>query len=331
MTAEAPLIVVTCRVHDEVIALLEPHARLILNQSPDALAPAELRERARDATALLVFMCDRVDDTLLAECPQLRVVAGALKGYDNIDVAAATRRRVYVANVPGHLTAPTAELAVALLLGLARKVAMGDRHVRGGGFRGWRPILFGTGLGGRSVGIVGMGAVGQAIARRLDGFEASLSYYDPRGLDDAAEQRLNLKRLPLDDLLTASDGVILALPLTAETRHLLDRDRLRRLREGALLVNIGRGSVVEEEAVAEALEVGQLGGYAADVFCMEDLSLPDCPRSIPAGLLASERTLFTPHLGSAVGPVRLAIEQEAAANILDALAGKRPRGALNAW
>jgi phosphonate dehydrogenase len=154
-------------------------------------------------------------------------------------------------------------------------------------------------------------------------------YHDAHPVDAAEVQRLGVRYLPLDELLGTSDVVIPLLPLTADTLLWLDADRLRQLKPGALLVNVARGSLVDEEAVADALEAGRLGGYAADVFAMEDLARADRPRSIPARLLAAERTLFTPHLGSAVADVRRRIELHAARSIEQALAGERPDGAVN--
>jgi phosphonate dehydrogenase len=269
-----------------------------------------------------------VHEELLAACPRLKVVAGALKGADNIDVTACTRRGVWVTVVPDLLTAPTAELAVALLLGLARNVAPGDARVRGADFDGWRPTLYGRTLDGATAGIVGLGAVGRAIAERLAGFGCRVLGHDPHPGD--AGRAMVPENVPLDALLAASDHVILAAPLTAESHHLLDGARLRTMREGALLVNVGRGSVVDEEAVADALTAGRLGGYAADVFELEDRSLPDRPRTVAPRLLAMrDRTLFTPHLGSAVASVRLAIEHTAARSVRAVLEGKRPPGAVN--
>jgi phosphonate dehydrogenase len=315
-----------------VVEQLGACGELVLNQTDEALSPDELLSRARGADALMAFMCDRVDESFLAACSQLKIVSGALKGFDNIDVETATRRKIWVSNVSGHLTAPTAELAVALLLGLARKVAAGDRLVRSGKFSGWRPVLFGVGLAHQPIGILGMGRIGQAVAQRLAGFDAQLRYFDTRQLLEAEERDLAISFAPLEQLLNWAAALVVCLPLTEQTHHLLGPEQLALLPKGALVVNIGRGSVVNEVAVAKALAEGRLGGYAADVFALEDQSLPDHPRSIPASLLADvDRTIFTPHLGAAVDSIRLAIEHEAADNIVEALAGREPWGAVNRW
>ncbi len=301
-------VVITQRVFPQTIDLLSPHADVIIG-------PPQ-----RDADALMVFMPDSLDDEFLRSCPNLKIVAGALKGCDNFDVEACTRLGIWFTVVPDLLTEPTAELALAMLLGLARNVMAGDRVIRSGNYQGWRPILYGAGLAGSTVGIIGFGAVGRALARMLQGFSCRIQYYDPAG--DAS--------IPLDALLSSSDFVLPLLPLTADTLHLLGRDALARMKRGSYLINVSRGSVVDEEAVADAIESGHLAGYAADTFEMEDWARPNRPRQInPRLLRLIDRTLFTPHLGSAVTSARLQIELAAANNILQALAGERPSGAIN--
>lgn len=322
-------VVITHRVHTEVLELLGRSCEVIANQTPDSLTRAELLRRCRDADALLVFMPDHVDEELLRHSARLKVVSGALKGYDNIDVAACTGRGIWVSYVEDLLTGATADLAVGLLIALDRHLLAGDRYVRSGRHRGWRPKFYGGGLAGRQVGIIGMGAVGRAVAHRLHAFDAKLVYTDPRPLPTADEAEFKARSVGLGVLLACSSAVVLTAPLTAQTRHLIGPAALRQLWEGALLVNVGRGSVVDEEAVADALITGRLGGYAADVFAFEDWAHQGRPRAIPPRLLAHHRTVFTPHLGSAVGDVRRKIEMAAAQCILDVRAGKAPSVAVN--
>lgn len=323
-------IVVTHWVHQEVVDQLSPYGTLRLNQTRDSLSSDELKERMRDAHAMMAFMPDRVDEAFLELCPNLRVIGAALKGYDNFDVEACTRRGVWFTMVPDLLTAPTAELAVGLLLGLARNITRGDRLVRSGGYQGWRPVLYGSGLSGATIGILGMGRVGRAIAQRLAGFDASIIYHDPQPLKDPVSSLQGLSRATLSEVIRQSDYLICATPLNRTTMHLINEQTLAAMKPGSRLVNIGRGSVVRERAVAAALESGHLAGYAADVFEMEDWALEERPQSIDVGLLSdTERTLFTPHLGSAVDEVRKAIALEAARNIIQVLEGDVPQGAVN--
>lgn len=320
---------VTCAVPPETLEPLRALAVIEANEVPEPLAADDLACRARDATGVLAFMPDRIDGALLRACPALRIVALAAKGFDNFDRDVFDREGVWLSAVPDLLSGPTAELAVALLLGLARRLPEGDRLVRAGGFRGWRPRLYGLGLEGATVGIVGMGGVGQGVARRLQGFGCRLVYSDPRTVATEAERRFGMERLPLAALQACADVLVLALPLTAETAGLVDHAFLAALKPGCLLVNPARGSLVDEEAVAAALEAGRLEGYAADVFAFEDLARDERPDEIPPRLLAQERTLFTPHLGSAVAEVRAAIVREAALNLCDVLEGRAPRSAVN--
>ncbi|NKC31083.1 NAD(P)-dependent oxidoreductase [Falsiroseomonas selenitidurans] len=319
--APTPRILVTQPLYGRVLQRLTDFATVEMNPGPEPWAAAELRARAAEADGLLTFMTDHLDEAFLAACPRLRMIGCALKGADNFDLDACRRRGVAVSVVPDLLTAPTAELAVGLLIGLGRNLRAGDALVRGGGFAGWRPILYGAGLDGATVGLLGFGRVGQAVAARLQGFGCRLV-----GHDAAAPPPPGVAALPLDALLPAADALVLALPLTPSTRHILDAARLAALPPHALVVNVARGSLVDEAAVAEALHAGRLGGYAADVFALEDWALPDRPRAIPPALLAHPRTLFTPHLGSAVAQVREAIEMSAAESLAAFFAGARVPG-----
>jgi len=325
-----PRVVLSSWVHAEVIRLLETSCEVVSNETREALERKELLRRCRDAFGLMAFMSERIDDSFLAECPNLRIIACALKGYDNFDMEACTRRGVWLTIIPDLLTASTAELTIGLMIALGRNVLPGDRLIRSGRFRGWRPILYGQGINGSTVGFFGAGAVGQAIARRLSGFNATLLYADEVSLSPDQEGELRIRRVPPEELLTQSDFVALCLPLQASTRHLVNADFLRAMKPGAMLVNTARGSLVDEAAVAEALETGTLGGYAADVYAFEDWALTDRPNEIPEALLnAMDRTVLTPHIGSAVDRVRQEIALQAARSVLQALRGEVPYGAVN--
>lgn len=325
-----PKVVITHWVHPEIIDLLQAVADVVPNTTRDTLPRAEVLRRAQDADALMAFMPDSIDAAFLDACPKLRIIGAALKGYDNFDVDGCTRRGIWFSIVPDLLTIPTAELTIGLLLGLTRHVLQGDRRIRSGSFQGWRPELYGCGLTGRTLGIIGMGAVGRAIAKRLAGFDMRLVYCDQRPLDADLERAWGTRRVTLEELLASSDFVVPMLPMTPETQHLIHAGTLARMKRGSFLINACRGSVVDELAVAEALAGGHLAGYAADVFEMEEWQRVDRPAGIPQALLNNTgQTLFTPHLGSAVKEVRLEIEREAARNILQALAGQRPSGAIN--
>lgn len=323
-------VLVTHWVHPEVLTLLESHCTVRANPERDTWSPAQVRAAARDCHAMIAFMPDTVDEAFLADCPRLKIVAAALKGSDNFDIEACTRRGIWFTRVPDLLTVPTAELALGLMIGVARHVLAGDDHIRSGSFAGWRPALYGTGLHGATLGLIGLGAVGRALAERASACGMKVVYTDP--LPPAAnwDGRRTAEPVPFEALLARSDYVLPLVHLMPSTRHLINAAALACMKRGAYLVNAGRGSVVDEAAVAASLAAGHLAGYAADVFEMEDWALEARPRTIHPALLADRaRTLFTPHLGSAVDAVRRDIALEAAHNVLDAFAGRRPRGAMN--
>ena len=323
-------VVVTHWVHPEVVSYLAGFCEPRVPSAAEGVWPrTRVAELAATADGLITCMADTVDDSFLARCPRLRVISATLKGYDNFDAAACTRRGVWLTILPDLLTVPTAELAVALILGVTRQLGPADRYVRSGQFTGWRPQFYGTGLAGATVGIAGMGQVGQAAAARLRAFGTRIVYYDQRPLDPALAGQLAATRLDLAGLLAASDIVLMLLPLATDTVQLIDAAALARMRPGAFLVNVGRGSVVDEQAVLAALQAGRLGGYAADVFAMEDWALPGHPVQIPPGLLSHPLTLFTPHLGSAVDSVRRDMSLAAARQVEQALNGHRPDHAVN--
>ncbi|RRE79449.1 hydroxyacid dehydrogenase [Klebsiella pneumoniae] len=320
-----PKLVITHRVHDEILQLLAPHCELVTNQTDSTLTREEILRRCRDAQAMMAFMPDRVDADFLQACPELRVVGCALKGFDNFDVDACTARGVWLTFVPDLLTVPTAELAIGLAVGLGRHLRAADAFVRSGEFQGWQPQFYGTGLDNATVGILGMGAIGLAMSACRDGARPCsttrrrLWIHKPSSSACASGVQRTLRQLGLHPA---------GASLNADTQHLVNAELLALVRPGALLVNPCRGSVVDEAAVLAALERGQLGGYAADVFEMEDWARADRPRLIDPALLAHPNTLFTPHIGSAVRAVRwrLNVVQRRTSSVL---AGARPINAAN--
>lgn len=328
--AQRPKIVATNPVFPETQALLEAHATVEINPSLEPWHYEEVRQRCRDATGLIVFMNDSIDANFLVACPDLRVIGAALKGFDNIDVQAATDAGVWVTIVPDLLTIPTAELAIGLMLSLGRNINVGDRNIKSKGFRGWRAELYGAGLAGATVGIVGFGLVGRAIAERLVGFQCRLLAYDQSVSASPAASWPYVTMMGLEDVISRSDYVVLALPLTSDTKHVINPRTIATMKRGARLINPARGSLVDESAIADAIGQGHLAGYAADTFECEDWALDNRPSGIDRRLTQlSAPTVFTPHIGSAVTEVRREIELSAARSILDVLAGHVPFGAVN--
>ncbi|MFL5392123.1 MAG: 2-hydroxyacid dehydrogenase [Myxococcales bacterium] len=272
----------------------------------------ELLRRAAFADAIVATLSDRVDAELLAAAPRLRVVANHAVGYDNVDVAACTTRRVWVCNTPDVLTDATADLTFALILGVARRVREGERIVREARWKYWAPtMLLGLELRGAVLGIVGYGRIGRAVAERARGF----------GMEVIWSGGSAAGSVPLDDLLARSDIVSIHCPLTPATRHLIGPPQLSRMKRTALLVNTARGPIVDEAALCAALEAGTIGGAGLDVF-------EDEPRVHP-GLLGRDDVVLVPHIGSATGATRARMAELALTDAARVLRGERPLHPVN--
>jgi glyoxylate reductase len=280
---------------------------------PERLPPPEdlLRESASAAEGLLSLLTDRVDAALIDACPELRVISNYAVGVDNVDLEAATARSIPVGNTPGVLTESTADLALALLLGISRRLAEGDAFVRAGEWVTWEPeLLLGHDLHGATVGIVGFGRIGQAVARRLDGFGCEVLHTSRSG------------GVGLGELLERSDFVTLHCPLTPETRGLIGAEALRRMKESAYVVNTARGPIVDSEALHAALVAGEIAGAALDVTD---------PEPLPGdhSLLGAPNLIVIPHLGSATHATRERMADMAVDNLLAGLAGERMPNCAN--
>ncbi|MGH1361219.1 MAG: NAD(P)-dependent oxidoreductase [Burkholderiaceae bacterium] len=327
--AHSAKIVVAQPIEPETLARLQRCASTRMNQGPEPLTGQALAAECLQAQALMAFMTERIDDAFLAQCPHLKIVAGALKGFDNIDVDACTRRGIAVTIVPDLLTDPTAELAIALMINVARHVRPADQHVRSGQFSGWRPTFFGQTIQGATIGVVGAGCVGQAILKMLSGFRCERLYYDVQTLPAETETALDARFSSLADLQAQADFTVLALPLTPTTFGLVDTQFIANMKAGSYLINPARGSLVLESAVADALDSGHLAGYGADVYECEDWAQANRPSAIEPRLLRADNTVLTPHIGSAVTSVRRAIVASAADSIISLLGGTMPQAAVN--
>ncbi|WP_190822814.1 2-hydroxyacid dehydrogenase [Saccharopolyspora pogona] len=282
------------------------------------LTAPELREAVRGAHAIVAMLHDRIDAGLVAAAgPQLQVVANVAVGYDNIDVPAVTERGVIVTNTPGVLVDATADLALGLLLMVTRRLGEGERLLRAR--QPWTfhlGFMLGAGLQGKTLGIVGLGDIGQAVARRARAFGMSIAYTGRRRAAAEVEAEFDARFLPQDELLRTADVVSLHCPLTEQTRHLIDEAALAVMKPTAFLINTSRGPVVDERALAKALQEGQIGGAALDVFERE-------PEVEPA-LLDLDNVVVVPHLGSATTETRTAMAELAARNVAAVLTGAEP-------
>ena len=318
-----PRLVVTRRIPEPALELLREAGELWVSERDAPLETAELHLAIRGANAAITLLHDRVDgDFLDAAGPQLRCVANVAVGFDNIDVPAATERGVLVTNTPRVLTDATADLAFALILMVTRRLGEGERVIRSRTPWSWNMFfMLGSGLQEKTLGIVGLGGIGAAVARRARAFGMRIAYAGRSAAAPELEAELEATRLPLEELLRSADVVSLHCPLTEETRHLIDAERLGLMKATAYLVNSARGPIVDEAALAEALREGTIAGAGLDVFERE----PEVHRD----LLELENAVLVPHLGSATLETRTAMAVLAARNAIAVCGGKPPLTPVN--
>jgi len=307
-----PRILITRKLPSSVLSKLERAAEIDLHTGETALPPAELRARVADKDALICLLTDTVDRALVDAGPRLKVISNVAVGYNNIDIPYATSRGIVVTNTPDVLTESVADFTWALILAVTRRLAEGERVLRRGAWKGWAlDFMLGTELRGKQLGLVGVGRIGRAVAARAPAFGMRVVYSEVfETTVDGAEQ------MSFDRVLNTSDVVSLHVPLTPETRHLIDKRALARMKRSAFLINTARGPVVDEEALAWALQQHLIAGAALDVFEQEPAVHPD--------LLALENVLLVPHLASGTTETRTAMADLAAENALAVLSGREP-------
>ena len=283
---------------------------------------AELFEFIGDKDGLLCLLTDKIDRKFFEAASKLRAIANYAVGFNNIDVTEATKRGIPVTNTPGVLTETTADLAWALLMDVARRVSEGDRYTRAGRFKGWGPmLLMGGDVYGKTLGIIGMGRIGQAVAKRASGFDMTVVYSDVDSLPPDREKELNANRTDLETLLRESDFVTIHTPLTKETHHLIGDKQFSLMKPSAYLINTARGPVIDEEALAEALSKKKIAGAGMDVFEHEPKIEPE--------LFNMDNVVLLPHIGSASVETRSRMAVMAAENLVAGLRGEKPPNCLN--
>ena len=316
-----PTVIVSAPLPGNAIDLLrKKNLKVIVGASPYGFSDNELLSILRenpDTLAVLALLSNRMDKRLIENAPRLRVIANYAVGVDNIDLKACKRAGIVVTNTPGVLTEATADLTMALLLDACRNISRGDRLVRADLWRGWSPnLLVGKRVFGATLGIIGLGRIGSAVARRARGFHMKVLYHQRHRADEQIERSLGATWMALDDLLEASDIVTLHCPLTDQTRRMLNRARLAKMKREAVIVNTARGACIDEPALIEALESGHIHAAGLDVYEHEpDVSL--ALRSLPNVSLA-------PHLGSADEQTRARMAQMCAESILTVLGDGEP-------
>ena len=288
----------------------------------DEVIPADVRDwELATADAAVTLLTDRVDTAFLDAAPRLRIVANVAVGYNNIDVEACRERGVVVTNTPEVLTDATADLAMALILMTTRRLGEGERLIRSGSPWQWGMfMMLGTGVQQRRLGIIGMGGIGTALARRAQAFGMTIAYHNRSPISAEVAGELDAERLDLDELLATSDIVSLNCPYSEATHHLIDGRALRMMRDDAVLINTARGPVVDEAALVNALREGFIGAAGLDVYENEP--------EVHPGLLTLDNVVLLPHLGSATVETRTAMAQLAARNVVEVLAGRAPLSAV---
>ncbi len=316
-------VLVTRKIFQEGIdVLIRNGCRVDVNPADRVLTRDELIEQIENVDGVLSQSSDTLDKTILEASSRVRIFSNFAVGFNNIDIPTATRLGIMITNTPGVLTDATADLAWALLFATARRIAEGDRFTRAGRFKTWGPLSFlGADVTGKTLGILGAGRIGTAMALRSSGFRMKVVYYDTVP-NEPLERRLPAKRIGLDDLLKKSDFVSVHVPLIPETVHLIGGRELGLMKKSAFLINTSRGPVVDEKALVQALKTGTIAGAGLDVYENEPALEP--------GLTELENVVLSPHIGSATKETRIKMGVLAAENLVAGLKGIRPPNLVNA-
>jgi glyoxylate reductase len=318
-----PKVLVTRKIFAESLTTLATHCQVESNQADRPLGPRQLLQKLKGKDAVISLLTDIISDQVLAKNPQLKIVSNVAVGYNNVDVAAATRRGVLVTNTPGVLDATTADFTWCLILATARGLIVADRTFRSGKWKGWGVMQFlGHDVHGKTLGICGFGRIGRGVARRANGFDMRVLYTDVQRVPEAVEQEAGASFVDKKTLLQESDIVTLHVPLFAETTHYIGAPELALMKKTAILVNAARGPVVDEKALVKALKNGRIAGAGLDVYEKEPTPAP--------GLTKLTNVVLAPHIASASVETRRKMSNMAVANCIAGLTGERPPNLVNA-
>ena len=310
-------VLVTHKLLPEAMAYLQSHVDLELCPEKDALTKQDIIQKIGDKDGLLCLLTDEIDREIIAAASRLRIIANCAVGFNNIDFASARAKGILVTNTPGILTETTAELTWALILSVARRIPQAHVFTRNKNFKGWEFDLFlGKDIRGKRLGIIGLGRIGKAVAQRAAAFQMEIVYFDLHRLSAEDEKKFQASYLSLDDLLRTADIISIHASMTGEAYHLISADRIRLMKKDAILINVARGPIVDEKALAEALEKGQIWGAGLDVYERE----PD----IEEKLFGLDNVVLLPHIGSATYETRLKMAMAASKNLVQGLRGERP-------
>ncbi len=320
-----PTVTVTHNFPEVALEKLRSRAEVLYNDSGNSLSTDQLRENAGKSQALISYLTDKIDAAVIdAGGEHLKIIANYGAGFNNIDIAYAQKKNIWVSNTHGVLHETTADLTWAMMLGIARRIVESDRFTREGKFHGWQGDLFlGGDVYGKTLGVIGCGEIGKAVARRALGFDMRVLYHQRKRLPEAEEKKLNARFVSLDELLRESDFVTLHVPLTDETKYLIGRDQLAMMKPTAYLIHAARGKVVDDRALVEALKINTITGAALDVFEDEPELTED--------MTELDNLILLPHIGSASVTTRDTMALLVIDNVFDALDGKTPRTLIPNW
>lgn len=309
-----PRVYVTRKLPQKALDMISKHCIMEVNSHDRVLSRGELEEAIKDIDGLLCLLTDTIDVELLDLNPDLKVIANYAVGFNNIDINACTARGIPVSNTPGVLTDTTADFAWTLLMATARRMVEADRFTRAGKYKGWGPMMFlGGDIYGKKLGIVGMGRIGQALAKRAKGFNMDLMYYDSYRKSKEREKELDIRYMELDNLLKEADFISLHVPYIPETHHLIGEKELELMKGTSYLINTARGPIIDEKALVEALRNNQIAGAGLDVYEEEP--------ELTAGLAELDTVILAPHIASASIETRTKMAVMAAENLLAGLNG----------
>jgi len=315
-------VLVTRRIPEKGLDMLKARYETVINPEDRVMTKEEIMEGVADAHALLCLLTDRIDSEIIDAAPNLKVISNYAVGYNNIDTIHAAEKGIAVTNTPGVLAETTADLAWSLLMAVARRIPESDVFMRQGRFGGWAPMLMlGSDVYGKTLGIIGMGDIGTAVARRAKGFGMRILYHNRRRRPEA-EREIGAEYVPLDELMRESDYISLHVPLTPETKGMLNRNMLELMKPSAYLINTARGEVIDEKHLIEMLRSGRIRGAALDVFQGE-------PLNVNPELYGLENVVLAPHIGSASLETRTEMAVMAAQAVIDVLEGKKPKNLVN--
>ena len=318
-----PKVFLTRELPSEAMERLKQLTDLEMNLEDRVLTKDELIDGVRGKDALLCLLTDQIDKDVLTANPNLKIVANYAVGFNNIDVETATGLGIPVSNTPGVLTETSADLAFALLMAVSRRVVEADRFARTGRWKGWGPLQFlGVDIHGATLGIIGLGRIGKALAKRAKGFDMVVKYWNRTRLSEEEEILLELEYLPMDELLQIADFVSLHVAYNHETNHLISERELNKMKPHAVLINTSRGPVLDEKALVKALQEGKIGGAGLDVFENEPL--------IEAELVGMDQVVVVPHIGSATVATRTKMAMIAIDNLMAVINGEHAPNLVNA-